>query len=90
MVSPVLKCCSCSKNVQIWHSDSYKKQEQDGDEIFQIYQLVFEILSFYPMLICLFSGIVKNRRIFPGKRLFFNKNEKTSQLFLKLTVLFQI
>ena len=41
------------------------------------------------MQICLFPVIVKNRRIFAGKRLFFNKNKKTSQLFLKLTILFQ-
>ena len=92
MVSTVLKCCSCAKNVQIWHShsDSYKKQEQYAVYFFQISQIVFEILSFLPMQICLFSGIVKNRRIFAGKSLFFHKNEKTSQLFLKLTILFQI
>ena len=38
------------------------------------------------MQIRLFTGIVKNRRIFAEKKLFFNKNEKTSQLFLKLTI----
>ena len=42
------------------------------------------------MQICLFYGIVKNRRTFAGKMLFLKKNEKTSQLFLKLTILFQI
>ena len=57
---------------------------------FKYLKLIFEILSFSPMQICFFSGIVKNRRIFAGKSLFFNKNEKTSQLFLKLPILFQI
>ena len=42
------------------------------------------MLSFSPMQICPFSAIVKNRRIIAGKSLFFNKNEKTSQLFLKI------
>ena len=52
---------------------------------FLIYQIVFEILSFSPkMQICLFYGIVKNRRIFAGKMLFFNKNKKNITTVLKI------
>ena len=35
-------------------------------------------------------GIVKSPTIFAEKRFFFNKNKKPSQLFLKLTIVFQI